>query len=73
MTCAAAAAAAHRRECLFARSVQTNSSVQQVLCTDSGVGVYQLQTACVSTINIRRAPCLGQQAPGLTVTAKLLC
>ncbi len=46
-------------------SVQTNISAQQVLCVDSGIGVYQPQTACVSTINKRRAPCLGKQASRL--------
>lgn len=48
---------------------QTNSA-QQVLCDDSCIGVYHPQTACVSTINRRHAPCLGKQAPRLTTAAK---
>lgn len=66
----AAAAQETERGCLFARSVQTNIGARQVLCVDSGVGVCQPKTACVSTINIRHAPCLGKQASRLTVTAK---
>lgn len=51
----------NRKEMLICQtSVQTNISVQQVLCVDSGIGVYQPQTACVSTINTRHAPCLGE-------------
>lgn len=51
----------NRKEMLICQtSVQTNISAQQVLCVDSGIGVYQPQTACVSTINTRRAPCLGK-------------
>lgn len=48
---------------------QTNSA-QRVLCDDSRIGVYHPQTACVSTINTRHAPCLGKQAPRLTTAAK---
>lgn len=53
----------NREEMLIRKtSVQTKTSARsEWLCVDSGIGGYQPQTACVSTINTRRAPCLGKK------------
>lgn len=60
---AASSQGAERRG-LFTR--QVFKQTLQVLCVDSGIGVYQPKTACVSTINTRRSPWLWKQASGLT-------